>query len=356
MRSLLTLLLFVVVLPAQCFDVLQILTPDAAPGEDFAPEVTALLRLRVTPSQEAEAGEISWRAALVSEAGKTQGPLELRIHDRGSAYECLVQTRAGRRRMFSRSVQLDAKGFTLVECGWHGGTQPPDALLFRRVAEDAPFELPDIRSVLMDLTEQLLPAKPPSGMLGRMVSRVRETLNGGAPHDTTYEAWLAHMPLARLLSAERRAELLTQLASQDSPTTTQSAQLLRCALSDASVLQEMSIERSANWHATRPALRAGWAGSDDPAVRGAFGYAAACDGDQSVPLADEGLALHAEVHAGLARLPGQEAEQAEALARLDALARATDASPALTIWAIALVGVAALLWGTRRWMDRVLAS
>jgi hypothetical protein len=356
MRCLLALHLLAVVLSAQCFDVLQIVTPDAAPGEAFAPEVTALLRLRVTPSQEYEVGEISWRGALVREAGTIRGTLELRIHDSGSGYECQVQTRAGRRRFFTQNVQLDPKGFTLVECGWHGRAQTPDALLFRRVAEDAPFELPEIRSVLMSLTQQLLPEKPPSGMLGRMVSRVRETLSGDGARDATYETWLTRLPLARLLSAERTDELLMQLASQDPPATTQSAELLRCALSDASVLPDMRIERSTNLYATRAALRAGWAGSDDPGVRGAFGYAAAYDEYQSAPLADEGLALHAEVHSGRARLPGNEAERAAALARLDALARATDASPALTIWAIAVVGVAALLWGTRRWMDRVLAS
>ncbi len=356
MRTILLCIIFPACVAAQCFDVVQMVSPEATAGVAGIPEGKSMLRIRALPPVDDPDDNISWRGALVKEVGELQGAMSLRITDTGSGFTCQVKSRSGRRRYNIENEELDPKGLTLVKCGWQNLDKAQDVLVFRRVAEDAPFEQPTMRQLLHELSSELLPRKPATGVFGGIVAKVREKLSNGNAPERSFEDWLAHLPLARLLEPARVAELLTALQSDERVTTAESAALLRCALGDVTAIEDVDAVHGHNWYSARAALRAGWAGSDDPAVRGAFGLAASRSGHNTVPNWKEGHVLYEEIGAGRAKLPGTEDEQRRTLAQFEALARAADAGPAITFWAVAVVGMAALLWSTRRLLDRLLAS
>lgn len=356
MRTLLILLVLPALLAAQCFDVIQLVTPEAGAGVAAIPGVRAMLRLRAEPPVDDPDDNLSWRAAIVKESGEMHGALSLRIEAAASGFICKVRSGRGRRRYGNNDDELDPKGFTLVTCGWSHPDKLADVLVFRRVSEDAPFEQPGLRELLHELSSELLPAKLSSGVFGGIVAKVRGALSGANVVDRSVENWLAHLPLARLLEPERVSVLLSTLNSAAPGTTPALAALLRCALSDVTAIELVDPEHSDEWYTARAALRAGWAGSDVPAVRGAFALASSVAGNNSVPNWEEGSVLYEELRSGRATLPGTEEEQRRTLAQLEALARAANAGPALTLWAAAVVGIAALLWGTRKYLDRLLAS
>ncbi len=356
----------------QQFDVVQLHVEHRGFGEAASVAVKGVVRLKLAS---ADAPDQDWRSAMVAQAGAMSGIEEVRITNDGASYRLDVHMRSRRRRM-NTMVALDAHQVTVVRRGhFRPSEYSEDLVCVFMAAEDKPLTQPSEEELVERLTAPLLTRKAAAtGLAGQLIQRLRTVVPSQPSISAECVSLLCALPLQQLLPLARRMELIAALSDENSDSAATAANLtsqqranLRIALGDVSALGQTPDEAEHSITVTEGretrvlhigggddnhqiALASGWSGADEPSVRGAFAWELFKERGlhNSRPDSAVGLVLHEEVAAGRARLPGTEAERADASAVLQRLAQGADPTAAAIVFCCGAVGLVAALYAVRR--------